>query len=62
MGFPVCDTWVFEDSEAAIQTAVKAGFNTVGIYDKFNFGHENIKKLACEYIDKGETLAKLIQA
>ena len=29
-------TWVFEDAYHAIQTAEKAGFRTVGVYDKAN--------------------------
>jgi len=32
----------------------------VGIYDKYNLGHDEIKKIAAVYIDIGETLQKLI--
>ena len=53
-------TWVFEDSAVAVATADKTGFKTVGIYDKFNYGHSDLKKTATEYIDDGETLLKLI--
>lgn len=53
-------TWVFEDSAVAVATAARAGFKTVGIYDKFNYGHSDLKKTATEYIDDGETLLKLI--
>ena len=55
------DTWVFEDSLVAIETAAKIGLPTVGIYDQFNFGQERISKIATEYIAKGETLLKLIE-
>ena len=55
------ETWVFEDSLVAIETAAKIGMPTVGIYDKYNFGGEEIKKIVNEYIADGETLLKLIK-
>lgn len=55
------ETWVFEDSVAAIETVTKIGMKTVGIYDRFNFGQERIKEIANEYIAEGETLLKLIK-
>ena len=60
LGADIGETWVFEDSLVAIETAVNAGFKTVGIYDRFNFGQDRIKQLANEYIADGETLLKLI--
>lgn len=54
------DTWVFEDSLTAIETAASVGMPTVGIYDRFNFGHERMRAIATEYIAPGETLCKLI--
>ncbi len=36
MGTIPQDTWVFEDSLNAIQTAKKAGFRTVGVHDDFS--------------------------
>ena len=54
------ETYVFEDSLTAIKTAGKIGIKTVGVYDKYNYGQEEMKKLADEYIDDGETLLKLI--
>lgn len=54
------ETFVFEDSLTAIETAVKIGMPAVGIYDKYNYGQEKIKEIANEYIAKGETLLKLI--
>ena len=53
------ETWIFEDSLVAIETAVGVGMPTVGIYDRFNFGQERIKAIATEYIGEGETLLKL---
>lgn len=60
MGESLSETWVFEDSLTAIETAAKIGMPTVGIYEKFNFGHEEMKKIATEYIDDGETMMKLV--
>ena len=54
-------TWLFEDSLTAIETAVKIGMPTIGIYDPFNYGQERIKEIATEYIAHGETLLKLIK-
>ena len=52
---------MFEDSVVALETAGKAGFKTVGIYDKYNFGLDRIAKLSTIYIDDGETLAGLAE-
>jgi len=54
------DTWVFEDSLTAIETAAKIGMPTVGIYDKYNYGQDRIKAIATEYINSKETLSKLV--
>ena len=61
MGEDITNTWVFEASLVAIETAVKIGMPTVGIYDRFNFGQEKIREIATEYIDRGETLMKLVR-
>ena len=55
------DTWVFEDSLVAIETATKIGMPTVGIYDKYNYGQDRIKEIATKYISSTETLLKLIK-
>jgi HAD superfamily hydrolase (TIGR01509 family) len=55
------DTWVFEDSLTAIETATKIGMKTVGIYDRFNYGQERIREIATVYIAPEETLLKLIK-
>lgn len=61
LGTSVEDTCVFEDSHIAIITADKLGIKTVGIYDKYNYGQDEIKKTATVYIDNGEELTKLIK-
>ena len=60
LGTEIEETYVFEDSCVAIHTADKIGMKTVGIYDKYNYGHDDIKKIATVYIDDGETFEKLI--
>lgn len=59
LGEEVCDTWVFEDSLAAIETAVRIGMPTVGIYDRFNPGQEQIQKLVDLYVGPGESLESI---
>ena len=61
-GGEIKETWVFEDSLVALETAVKIGMPTVGIYDKYNFGQDRIKEITTKYIADGETLLKLIEA
>ena len=53
-------TWIFEDSIVAIETATKAGYNTVGVYDQFNFGIGRVKELSSIYIGEGDSLISLI--
>lgn len=55
------ETCVFEDSHIAVDTADKIGMKTVGIFDKYNYGHEEMKKIATIYVAEGETLEKLIR-
>lgn len=60
LGEKIEETWVFEDSLTAIETASSIGMPTVGIYDCFNYGQDLIKDIATEYVASGETLLKLI--
>lgn len=60
LGTSVEETWVFEDSLVALRTAKSIGMPTVGIYDAYNFGQDEMKELADYYIDDGEGLDKLI--
>ena len=60
LGTSTEETCVFEDSHIAIDTADKIGMKTIGIYDKYNYGQEEMKKIATVYIAEGETLEKLI--
>ena len=60
LGTSADETCIFEDSHIAICTADKLGIKTVGIYDKYNYGQEEIKKTATVYIDEGGSLKSLI--
>lgn len=53
-------TWVFEDSAVALTTAHDAGFPTVGIYDKYNYGQDILIKNSDFYIPDGQGLDSLI--
>jgi len=61
LGIKPEESCVFEDSHVAIETADKIGMKTVGIFDKYNFGQEEMKKIATAYIDEGESTVKLIE-
>ncbi len=60
IGTPKEETWVFEDSLVALQTAKKAGFPTVGIYDRNNDRQELIAASSDEYIAAGESICRLL--
>ena len=53
-------TWVFEDSIVAIETSVKAGYKTVGIYDRCGFAHDEMQRLSDRYVGEGDSLKALI--
>jgi HAD superfamily hydrolase (TIGR01509 family) len=61
LGEALSETWVFEDSLVALETATRIGMPTVGIYDQFNFGQDRIREIVTEYIGEGETLVKLTE-
>lgn len=60
LGTDTASTWVFEDSLVALETATKIGMPTVGIYDRWNPYQEEIKAIVTTYVDKGESLAKVL--
>ena len=59
LGEEIGETFVFEDSLVALQTAARIGMPTVAIYDPNNFGQETMKKIANVYVGEGETLMKV---
>ena len=55
------ETWVFEDSLLALETATKAGFKTVGIVDKNNpYKVGDIEKFSTLIVYENENLTKFI--
>ena len=61
MGTAREDTWVFEDSLVALQTASKAGFQTVGVFDENNFGAIGVEEVSTEYIGEGDSFLRLLE-
>ena len=60
LGTPKDETWVFEDSIVALDSATRAGFNTVGVYDKYGFELDRLRELSSVYLDKEMTYCNLI--
>ena len=54
------DTFVFEDSFVALESAKKAGFKTVGVYDACNFDHDRLMKASVEYLGEEKDFTSLI--
>ena len=60
LGLPAGEICVFEDSFVALETAKRAGFQTVGVFDRYNFGQERLKAAADLYLNERQTLDALI--
>lgn len=60
LGIPEADLCVFEDSYVALETAKKAGFQTVGVFDRYNFGQDRLAAASCFYLDEQMTMKQLI--
>lgn len=60
MGLAPQEICVFEDSYVALETAHKAGFQTVGVFDKYNFAQERLQAASDIYLPEGSTLDSLI--
>jgi len=60
LGTELSKTCVFEDSLVAIKTASGYGFKTVGIFDKYNYGHDEMEKISDYYISENHNLKELI--
>lgn len=54
------EVFVLEDSYVALETARNAGFQTVGVFDKYSSGQERLQKAADIYLDEQKTLEHLI--
>ena len=60
LGTTADETWMFEDSYVALQTAKRIGMPTVGIYDANNYGQDILRANSDHYIAEGESLTRLI--
>ena len=60
LGTPLSQTAVFEDSALALETAKKAGFATVGVYDSHQTAEARLIAAADIYLGKGTTLADVL--
>lgn len=61
LGTPIEDTYVFEDSLFAIESAKKAGFPTVGVYDRFSdYQIEEVKERSDIFIISFDELIEMI--
>ena len=61
LGLPKEALCVFEDSYVALETAKKAGFLTVGVFDRYNnFAPDRMRAASCVYLDEHKTMADLI--
>ena len=60
LGLSQGEICVFEDSFVALETAKRAGFQTVGVYDRFSPGQERLQSAADIYLQPGQTLEDLI--
>ena len=60
LGTPHDQTWVFEDSALAVETAKKAGFPTLGVYDANGVNQARTRELSDVFLEDGESFAKLI--
>ena len=60
LGTPKEETWVFEDSFVALNTASEAGFPTVGVYDKYSFRQDFLKEKSTIYVSENEDATVVI--
>lgn len=60
LGTETAETWVFEDSLVALETASKIGMQTVGVFDRCNPYQTEIKAVCTVYVGEGESLAKIL--
>ena len=61
LGTKTEETWVFEDSNVALETAQRIGMPTVGVYDVYNPWQEQVRKASTVYLGQGESMMKLAQ-
>ena len=60
LGTPKESTWIFEDSYIALETARRAGYHTVGVFDPNNTEFDSVEPLSDVYIGENDSLTRLI--
>ncbi|MBQ8342167.1 MAG: HAD family phosphatase [Clostridia bacterium] len=60
LGLEPSEICVFEDSFVALETAKAVGFQTVGIYDRYNFEQARLQAASDLYVGEHGTLDELI--
>lgn len=60
MGTPVEGTAVFEDSAPALETAKRAGFATVGVFEARQSAQERLRAASDIYLGEGTTLTDVL--
>ena len=60
LGAAPAELCVFEDSYIALETAKSAGFQTVGIYDRYAFEQERLRAASDFYVKEGATFLDAI--
>jgi FMN phosphatase YigB (HAD superfamily) len=60
LGTPKESTWIFEDSYIALETARRAGYHTVGVFDPNNTEFDSVEPFSDVYIGENDSLTRLI--
>ena len=60
LGTPPDETWVFEDSAVALESARRAGFPTVGVFDVHTPDQARVAAASTVYLGEGKTFADLL--
>lgn len=60
LGTKAEETYIFEDSFVALETAGRIGLHTVGVYDQYSFDQERLKRASLIYLGKDTDMRELI--
>lgn len=60
LGTKTDETYIFEDSFVAIETARAIGLNTVGVFDEYNFDHDRLCRSSMIYLGEKTDMRELI--
>ena len=61
LGTSPADTCIFEDSFVALETGKRIGCQTVGIFDKNNYGQDRLRAASDIYLSEGMGFDALIE-